>query len=143
LASRVLAFCLSAFLAGLAGGLLGTLVQLVNYQTYNAFHSLLWLTVLVLAGARTFGGSIIAAVLLVAVPAVIDSSLVRTWQPIVFGVGAILLAQAPNGIAGLAKTLDFSAIARASRRQPDSRRSLERFLRSFRAETGVSSGAEA
>jgi branched-subunit amino acid ABC-type transport system permease component len=143
LASRVLAFCLSAFLAGLAGGLLGSLVQLVNFQTYSAFHSLVWLTVLVLAGSRTFPGSVVAAVLLVTVPAVVDSTLVRTWQPIVFGVGAILLAQAPNGIVGLLRGPDFRAFARASRRQAGSRRSLERLLGSAGAQHPIPSGVEA
>ncbi|HVW33783.1 MAG TPA: ABC transporter permease, partial [Acidimicrobiia bacterium] len=82
LASRVITFCLSAFLAGVGGALLGSLVESVNNRTYNSFHSLVWLTVLMLAGARTFGGSVLAAILLVAVPNLVTSSLVTTWQPI-------------------------------------------------------------
>ena len=43
-------FCLSAFLAAVAGGLLGTLTQVGNTTSFDFSQSLLWITVLVTAG---------------------------------------------------------------------------------------------
>jgi ABC-type branched-subunit amino acid transport system permease subunit len=99
-ASRVMVFCLSAFLAAIAGGLLGSLIRSVNLASFGFFQSLIWLTVLVMAGAATLGGYVLAAVLLVAAPAVITAKVFVDWQPVAFGIGAIVLSQAPNGLMG-------------------------------------------
>jgi ABC-type branched-subunit amino acid transport system permease subunit len=97
-ASRVMVFCLSAFLAAIAGGLLGSLIRSVNLASFGFFQSLIWLTVLVMAGASSLGGYVLAAVLLVAAPAVFTAETVVEWQPVAFGLGAIVLSQAPNGL---------------------------------------------
>jgi branched-subunit amino acid ABC-type transport system permease component len=125
-AARVLVFCLSAFLAAVAGGLLGTLTQVVNTSSFGFFQSLLWVTVLVTAGAVTFGGSVLAAFALVAVPAIFTSQTVIELQPVFFGAAAILLAQAPNGLVGLFRLPDFSGLARQSAWRTPSRRLQER-----------------
>ena len=112
---RVLIFCTSAFLAAVAGGLLGTLTQSVNPYQFNFFNSLIWLTVLVGAGAASLGGSVLAAILLVAVPAVFTSRFIVEYQPIFFGLSAMFLAQAPNGMVGLFRLPDLSAAVERSR----------------------------
>ena len=121
-ASRVLVFAFSAFLAAEAGGLLGALYQRFNTFTLDFFQSLVWLTVLVTAGTASLAGSVLAAVLFVAVPAVFVSV---TWfgeyQPIFFGVAAIFLAQTPDGLVGLLRRPDFSGwAARAAHRRESS-----------------------
>src|SRR5581483_2108050 len=85
---RVLVFCFTGFLAAVAGGLLGTLTLSVNAQTFDFFQSLVW------------------------VPAVFDSPVVAQWQPIAFGVAAIFLSQARNGLVGFLRRPDFGALAR-------------------------------
>jgi ABC-type branched-subunit amino acid transport system permease subunit len=142
LSARVLAFCLSAFLAALAGGLLGSLVQVVNVQSFHAYLSLVWLTVLVAAGARTFGGSVLAAILLVGLPGVVSSSLVTTWQPIAFGVGAILLAQTSNGLVGLLRAPDFARLLEGSSDRLRSSRARERILHARGVEPSAMTAAE-
>ena len=99
-ASRVLVFSLSAFFAGLAGGLLGALIQVITPSTFDFFQSLLWVTVLVTAGAASLGGAVLAAILLVAAPAVLTSPGFVEWQPVGFGVAAIVFAQSTNGLIG-------------------------------------------
>jgi branched-subunit amino acid ABC-type transport system permease component len=99
--ARVAAFCLSAFLAGVAGGLLGTLFGSVNATTFGFNQSLLWLTVLVTAGAASLAGSGIAAALLIALPALVSSSLITDYQPVVFGLLAVLLAQSSDGLVSV------------------------------------------
>ncbi len=111
LVPRVLVFCFTAFLAAVAGGLVGTLIQSVNSQTFDFFQSLLWVAVLVAAGPASLAGSVLAAVLLIWVPTVFNSPAVLEWQPVAFGVAAILLSQAPNGVVGLLRRPDWSGLA--------------------------------
>ena len=123
---RVLVFCLTAFLAAVAGGLLGTLTLSVNAQTFDYFQSLLWITVLVTTGAASLGGSVLAALALVWVPTVLTSSAVTQWQPVAFGVASIFLAQTPNGLVGLLRRPDFNRLAAASQWRVGSSRLPER-----------------
>jgi ABC-type branched-subunit amino acid transport system permease subunit len=117
--SRVLVFSLASFLAAVSGGLLGSLYRSVNTVSFDFSQSLIWLSVLVTTGAATLGGSVLAAVLFVAVPATITASAVTEYQPVFFGVAAMLLAQTPNGLVGVATALrawrpDFSGPAERS-----------------------------
>ena len=127
-ASRVFVFCLSAFLAGLGGGLIGSLFQNINPSSFEFSQSLLWVTVLVAAGARTFGGSVTAAVLLIATPAFIRSETITLWQPVAFGLTAMVMAQLPNGLVGLvSRRPDWSRLAAQARWRQDRRRATERY----------------
>jgi ABC-type branched-subunit amino acid transport system permease subunit len=127
-ASRVFVFCLSAFLAGLGGGLIGSLFQNINPSSFEFSQSLLWVTVLVAAGARTFGGSVTAAVLLIATPAFIRSETITLWQPVAFGLTAMVMAQLPNGLVGLvSRQPDWSRLAAQARWRQDRRRATERY----------------
>ncbi len=128
-ASRVMVFCLSAFFAALAGGLLGSLVRVVTPTSFDFFQSLVWVTVLVIAGARGFAGSIVAAVLLIAVPAVFTSAAVTEWQPVVFGISAIMLARSSNGIVGLVRRPEFDRLTAGWEWRREDRRLAERRAR--------------
>ena len=75
----------------------------------------------------------LAAVLLVTVPGVITSPTLREWQPVFFGVGAIVFAQAPNGIVGIfrqpldaIRRIDFGTIAERKAWRHNGRRHAER-----------------
>jgi branched-subunit amino acid ABC-type transport system permease component len=125
-ASRVLVFCLSGFLAAIAGGLLGSLTRSVSPASFDFTQSLVWVTVLVACGASTLGGSVLAAALFVAVPSFITSSSVLEYQPVFFGLAAIVLAQTPNGIASVFRLPNFERLARASSWRVGSRRFDER-----------------
>jgi ABC-type branched-subunit amino acid transport system permease subunit len=128
-ASRVIVFCVSGFLAAVAGGLLGSLVQSVNPASFDSFQSLIWLTVLVTAGVGTFGGSVLGALLLVTAPAVFTSPTFVEWQPVFFGVAAIVLAQTSNGLAGvLFRRPDFAALAGRSGWRINHRRAADRYV---------------
>jgi branched-subunit amino acid ABC-type transport system permease component len=134
-ATRVLIFCISAFLAAISGGLLASVVGAINQSSFTFFQSLIWVAVLVLAGTRTPGGSVLAAILLVTVPGVITSATLREWQPVFFGVGAIVFAQAPNGIAGVLRQpldafrrIDFGQLAARRAWRHNRRRHAERYV---------------
>lgn len=125
-ASRVMIFALAAFIAGVAGGLLGSLIGSVSSFTYGFANSLLWLTVVIAAGPLTLGGSVLASLLLIVAPAVFSSATLNEWQPVGFGVAAILLAQAPNGLVGFLRIPDFAMLARRDDWRLDRRRTAER-----------------
>jgi branched-subunit amino acid ABC-type transport system permease component len=103
LTSYVLVFCASAFLAALCGALVGALIGSVHQWSFPYFQSLIWVAVLVTAGAETLMGSVLAALLLITVPAVFPSEMVSKWQPVAFGFSAVLLSQRANGLAGLVR----------------------------------------
>jgi len=113
-ASRVLVFCLTAFLGAVSGGLLATLYRSVNTTSFDFSASLLWVTVLVTAGSATIGGQIVAAALL-ALPAWFTASYLSEYQALAFGVAAILLAQSRNGLVGLWRRPDFRRLAAEGR----------------------------
>jgi branched-subunit amino acid ABC-type transport system permease component len=142
LAARVIIFCVSAFFAGSAGALLGSLVRSVNPTSFHFFNSLVWVTVLVVAGARTFGGVVLASLLLVTVPAVFTSSEVTLWQPVAFGAAAIIFAQADNGLIGLFRGLDFAGLVQTHRWRLGSRRGLERLARVMASEPVATAGVQ-
>ena len=128
--SRLITFCVSAFLAGVGGGLLGSIVQVVNPTGFEITNSLVFVTVLVAAGASTLGGYVLAAVLLAGVPALFSSTTVNELQPVIFGLAAMVLAQTSNGLVGLFTLVDWSAKAQQyAWRLPDRRRSRERYGR--------------
>jgi ABC-type branched-subunit amino acid transport system permease subunit len=108
-------FCLSAFLAAVSGGLLGSLIKSMNLASFGFFQSLIWLTVLVAAGASSLGGAVLAAVLLVTGPALFTSPTFTEWQPVAFGLGAMVLAQAPNGLVGYLRLPPIPELADRSR----------------------------
>src|SRR5581483_3841926 len=126
----------------MAGGLLGSRTHVVTVQSFNAYLSLVWVAVLVAAGPKTFGGAALAAVALVAVPGLVTSSLLTTWQPIVFGAGAILLAQADNGLVGLLGPRDLGGSRDVVLEQVAARRrrGRERLGRAASAEQRLASG---
>jgi branched-subunit amino acid ABC-type transport system permease component len=95
--TRVLVFCISAFFAGIAGGLFAAKAQAINGDPFTAFHSLMWLAVLMVAGSSSVASTVIAAVLLVLVPGYIDNPTVLDYQPVFFGVAAVAVAAVAGG----------------------------------------------
>jgi branched-subunit amino acid ABC-type transport system permease component len=104
---RVFVFCLSAFLAGVGGALLGsgtTAVQAV--AGFGPFESLIWLTVLVIAGRSPIRAALVAAFLLSVAPAYAGAALAE-HQTIYFGVVALTAASFSGRI-------DFQAALRSA-----------------------------
>jgi ABC-type branched-subunit amino acid transport system permease subunit len=104
-AARTVVFCTSGFFAAIAGGLLCAQTSTVTTGSFTFFNSLTWVAVLVAAGAATLGGAALATVLLVVVSAFYTDADVINYQTMFFGIGAILLAQMPNGLVGLVTNL--------------------------------------
>jgi ABC-type branched-subunit amino acid transport system permease subunit len=93
--TRVLVFCISAFLAALAGALLAAVSGSVDVAPFDPFQSLLFLAVLAVAGSGQLRAAVVAAVLLAVLPAYLaDGGVLATYEPIAFGLGAVGVALA-------------------------------------------------
>jgi ABC-type branched-subunit amino acid transport system permease subunit len=94
-------FSISAFLAGLAGGLYAGLLEGASSAFFNSFTSLLWITVAVVGGIQSAYGAIVGALLFYFVPQLFSGGDPSPWLTPVFGVAAVLLARRPGGVVGL------------------------------------------
>jgi ABC-type branched-subunit amino acid transport system permease subunit len=91
--TRVLVFCVSAFFAAVSGALLAALSGSVDVAPFDPFQSLLYLTVLAVAGRGQLRAAVVAAVLLAVVPAYLaDGGVLAVYLPIAFGLGAVAVA---------------------------------------------------
>jgi branched-subunit amino acid ABC-type transport system permease component len=89
--TRVLAVCLSAALAGVAGALLAGITGGASGETFPAFSSLLWVTVVVIAGREILTAAVIGATLMVLVPSYLPG-LNSDRQSLLFGLAAVAVA---------------------------------------------------
>jgi ABC-type branched-subunit amino acid transport system permease subunit len=97
---RVIAFALSAGIAGLGGGLLAMLDTQANYAAnYAPFFGLVWLVVVVTVGVRTVDGAVVAGLALVLLPELLkELGISLEWQYVLFGLGALAYARHPEGV---------------------------------------------
>lgn len=128
--ARVVAFALSAGIAGLGGGLLAMAQQNVNYQTsFNPQIGLFFVVIVVTLGSRTTEGAIQAAfgfvmfeplILQRALPWVINhiqpflhvGVIPGAFREILFGLGALTYAKHPEGILEFQKRKSLNSMQR-------------------------------
>jgi branched-chain amino acid transport system permease protein len=120
--ARLVAFAMSAFIAGLGGGLLAIQQGNVNYATnFAPFAALFWVVIVVTLSSRTVQGAAMAAASFVLFDAVILKGtfigwILRSpsripgflpldpkWVFVLFGLGAIQYARHPEGILEYSK----------------------------------------
>lgn len=112
--SRVLAFALSAGIAGFGGGLLAMLDNQANYAAnYTPFFGLVWIVLVVTIGARTVEGAVVAGLALTLFPELLKELGIPVGvQFILFGLGALTYAMHPEGILEAQKRAAISSIQR-------------------------------
>jgi ABC-type branched-subunit amino acid transport system permease subunit len=89
---RVLVFCISAFLAGVGGGLIGPITGSASGVTFSFSVSLVLIAVLYIAGRRPVVSAFIAAGAYIVAPSYSHSENAGIWTQIVFGVAALVVA---------------------------------------------------
>lgn len=103
--SRVLAFGLSAGVAGLGGALLAIRQGTVTYEvSFSPFVGLFWVLIVVALSGRTVAGAVLAAVALRILPE-LGASLgggTGPWMALIFGLMAVGYARHPEGVAAYA-----------------------------------------
>jgi branched-chain amino acid transport system permease protein len=129
--TRVIAFAMSAAIAGLGGGLMVSYVHLGTASNIDSIFvpelGLAWIVLVVTLGSRTVEGAINAAVGFVFFQAVVLPTWipfavdhVQPWyhmtalpaglQPILFGLGALTYAKHPEGILEFQKRRSYARI---------------------------------
>lgn len=117
--TRLCVVCLSAFLAGISGGLLITQVGTVSGVTFGSVQSLLYVVVLGICGTRLIRSPVIAALLLGVLPGYAHINL--DTQTLTFGIVAIAAALIQARRDALSVAIGRLA-ATSDRRQPPVRR---------------------
>jgi branched-subunit amino acid ABC-type transport system permease component len=88
--TRLVVFAVSAFFAGIAGGLFVTAGGTVSASSYNDTTSLLWLAVLAFGGRKFIWAAVLPALALGVVPAYVTIFHVDE-QAVIFGLNALVL----------------------------------------------------
>lgn len=95
--ARVLAFCVSAFLAGISGAVFACQFGSVNGDSFPYLQSLVLLAVLAISGRATVPSALLASVLLNVVPGYVDDANTTTLLQVVFGGTAVIAALLSGG----------------------------------------------
>lgn len=108
---KTLAFVISSFYAGIAGGLYGPLVGFLDPLSFTILDSAYYLMMTVLGGRGTVFGGIIGAAFFVILPEALREA--KKWQELSFGlVFLCFLIFMPNGIMGFIKKYQFFLVKR-------------------------------
>lgn len=94
-------FALASFITGVAGGALAGAVRFLYPFNFQAQDSITLLAVVLMAGAYTMWGAVVAALLMQLLPALLSSwGVPADWMTIIFGLGVLqVLTTAPGGLA--------------------------------------------
>jgi len=121
--AKIVAFALSAALAGLGGALLASLQGTVSSDSFNYFYSLFWLVLVVTTGVRTVEGAVNAGFALVFVPELLHH-LPGRWanlEFVLFGFGAINYAKHPEGAVEFGKRRSIERVVNWNKRREQRR----------------------
>jgi branched-subunit amino acid ABC-type transport system permease component len=94
--TKVLVFAISAFLAAIAGAMMGPITGSASNLSFDFSVSLILVAVLAIAGRRPVLGAFVAGGLYIVVPSYITSSNASTIFQLIFGVVAIAVVVAPS-----------------------------------------------
>lgn len=98
--SRVLVFCLSAFLAGISGAISASIFGSVNQDSYPFVASLSVLAILAISGRRLLTSAVVAAVLFEVLPGYVANDQANLYLNVAFGLTAVLVAAGSQGAYG-------------------------------------------
>jgi ABC-type branched-subunit amino acid transport system ATPase component/ABC-type branched-subunit amino acid transport system permease subunit len=104
---KLIAFAISAFIAGLGGSLLAYQLGNVTFQDFDAYLGLVAFSIVVVAGITSVSGGILAGIisaggiLVALISSGVGSGGVDNWYGVVAGIGVILtVIFNPDGIVG-------------------------------------------
>jgi branched-chain amino acid transport system permease protein len=101
---KVTAFAVSAFYAAIAGGLFAYLVRYINPESFSVGLSISFLSMVVIGGLGTIGGSILGAVFYVIVPELLRG--IKDAPGLVFGLLLVtVMVFMPQGLWGMVRRL--------------------------------------
>jgi branched-chain amino acid transport system permease protein len=97
---KLIAFMISSFYAGVAGGLYGPLVKFIDPMGFGLWQSALYLMMIVVGGMASVAGAVIGAILLTVLPELLRGF--TEYRELVYGVALLIfLIFMPRGIYGM------------------------------------------
>ncbi len=118
--TRVLIFCLAAFLAAVSGALAGSAVGEVSATSYPAFDSVLFFALIMISVGGEPWYAVLAAASVTIVPSYIQGTNVTNYLTLLFGIGAITYAIAPSRGVPVPVRRWIDSIFRSQLQQPAS-----------------------
>ncbi|MGE5292107.1 MAG: branched-chain amino acid ABC transporter permease [Micromonosporaceae bacterium] len=99
---KLWAFALASFITGVAGGVLAGAVRVLFSINFPTQDSIALLAAVLMGGAYSLWGAVVAALLLQLLPALLHNwGVSADWLTILFGIGVLqVLTTAPTGLAG-------------------------------------------
>lgn len=117
-AYKIVIFTLAAGLAGLAGSLYAHYITFINPESFGLHTSIQVLTMVVLGGMGSIGGSMAGAAVLTILPEVLRG--IADYQDLVYGaLLVIMLLWRPQGLFGKGKLSAKFVLPRRARRRPE------------------------
>jgi branched-chain amino acid transport system permease protein len=115
---KLWALALAAFVTGVAGGVMAGAVHYLYSIDFTTQDSITLLAVVLMGGAYSMWGAIVAALLLQLLPALLNNwGVSADWLTILFGVGVLqVLTTAPRGLADQVPK-DLARLGRLLRRK--------------------------
>lgn len=99
---KVMAFAISAFCGGLAGGLYAHLLRYISPDSFSLEHTIQILAMLMIGGRSSVAGAIAGAALLTYLPEWLRSF--KEWYMAIYGAGLLsILIFLPDGLAGFVR----------------------------------------
>ncbi len=97
---KLWAFALASFITGVAGGVMAGAVHYLYSIDFQPQDSITLLAVVLMGGAYSLGGAIVAALLMQLLPALLNNwGVSADWLTILFGLGVLqVLTTAPRGL---------------------------------------------
>ncbi|HET6509071.1 MAG TPA: branched-chain amino acid ABC transporter permease/ATP-binding protein [Baekduia sp.] len=99
--TRLMVFCISAFLAAIGGALIGVGQGAVSANSYPPLLSLTYLVLVVIVGGRAPWYAVVAGLALVVVPSYVSGFNTSYWLQLVFGASAVIYALTPPEARGM------------------------------------------
>ena len=97
---KVIALCVSAFVAGLGGLLMGPFLTVLSPSQFSIFASMDMVVLVIVGGVGTLAGPLLGAVFLIYVPEIL--SFAREMRPAMMGVLLVLVTLfMPRGLIGV------------------------------------------
>lgn len=114
-AYKAMAFGISAFFMGLAGGLYAHLVTYISPETFNSTQSVLFITMVLFGGIQSLMGPIVGSALLMLVKEVFQ--FLQIYQVLIYGIFImIVLFFFPNGIVGIYRDVADAILKRREKK---------------------------
>jgi branched-chain amino acid transport system permease protein len=102
--AKLIATGLGAFVAAIGGTLVAMTYGVAVPSIFDTLGALVWLAVLVTVGIRSITAAVVAGLSLTIFPGVVQTYLPTQWAqlpPLMFGLGAIMVANNPDGVVAM------------------------------------------